>query len=218
MALALFVILLIGTAAGAFFVVHSWNRRRFREGVLILRWGLGIWAAYLAVLVVVSLAAPETEAAGGEVRFCGVDPDCTLSASVVETGYAKTLGNPPNELIAGDMFYLVTVRVLGLAPDRPRAPTLVGVVVDGKGREFRQSANGERAYRLQPGRTGPLQVMRGSWRTTMVFDLPGDIEKPALVLREGSELERLFELFLIGDEASLLHPKTKLRLLKHGEG
>jgi len=47
----------------------------------------------------------------------------------------------------------------------------------------------------------------------MIFDLPRDIERPAIVLREGGVFEQLLELFLIGDEASLSYPETKLRLL-----
>ena len=217
MGLALLGILLIGTVTGAVFVVRSWNRRQFQEGMLIVRWGLAIWAAYLATLVAVSLVTPNTEVTGGEVRFCGIDPGCALSASVVQIDYVKTLGNPPNELIADGMFYLVAVRVLGISPDQGTLPTLTGVVVDAQGREFGQSANGELAYRLLASQAPPLQVVRGSWRTTMVFDLPQDIERPALILHEGSALEQAFELFLIGDEASLLHPKTKLRLLKPEE-
>ncbi len=215
MGLALLGILLIGTVTGAFFVVHAWNRRRFQEGMLIVRWGLAIWAAYLATLVAVSLVTPNKDATGGEARFCGIDPDCALSASVTQIDYVKTVGNPPNELIADGMFYLVTVRVLGISQDQGTLPALTGVVVDDLGREFGRSANGERA--ILASQDPALQVARGSWRTTMVFDLPKDIERPALILNEGSVLERVFELFLIGDEASLLHPKTKLRLLKPEE-
>ena len=216
MGLALFGILLIGTVTGAFFIVRAWNRREFQEGMLILRWGLVIWVAYLAALFAVALVTPEREVGGGEVRFCGIDPECMLSASVIRITYAKTFGDPPREMIAQGMYYFVTVRVVGTSPEQAIRPALTGVVVDAKGRKYPQATEAERAYRLISTRpTEP--AMRGTSRTVMIFDLPLDIERPALIIREGSMIEDLFERFIVGDEASLFHPQTKLRLLKPEE-
>jgi hypothetical protein len=45
-----------------------------------------------------------------------------------------------------------------------------------------------------------------------VFDLPSDIRNPSLLITEGPWMGRLIELFLIGDEDSLFHKKTRFRL------
>lgn len=41
-----------------------------------------------------------------------------------------------------------------------------------------------------------------------MFDLPADVRSPRLHVYEGDLLARLSELFLIGDEDSLLHTRT----------
>ena len=62
-------------------------------------------------------------------------------------------------------------------------------------------------YQIVSGPSG------GSFRKTMVFDLPMDVQGPALVLQQGSWLDRMTQLFLVGDEDSMLHGKTKLQVV-----
>jgi hypothetical protein len=49
-----------------------------------------------------------------------------------------------------------------------------------------------------------------------VFDLPRSVRRPRLQFTEGYWIDRLIELFLIGDEDSLLHGKTTLLLQESG--
>ena len=85
------------------------------------------------------------------------------------------------------------------------------VVVDAQGKEYFPAAAAERLLRnlneagmpfttpLRPGET---------YQTTVVFDLPADIQSPTLLIHEGESETR----FVIGHENSLLHKKTRFQI------
>lgn len=63
-------------------------------------------------------------------------------------------------------------------------------------------------------------MVHGQDAATMVFDVPETALHPRLLVTEGEHLwpDRLFELFLVGDEKSMLHKKTTFALTGSGTG
>lgn len=217
MGLLLLAFTLFGGAAAVYFMVKARNQRDYstatRIGLCLLAW-LG---AYMLALLAVSILAPANKAGGGEVHFCGIDPACDLYATIEQVGYAKTLGNPPRELIAQGRYCIITVKVRSQSAKPDLKPDLTGTVVDSKGQEYSSFRDAELIVRQQQAASGQAAPRAGAWRAVMVFDVPDDIDRPALVLHAGSVFERLLELFIVGDEASLLHPDTKLRFMSPEE-
>jgi hypothetical protein len=151
---------------------------------------------YLGLVFLVSVTSLErTLPAGAPLRFCGLYLDCHLSASVEE---ARTTPLP-----GGGVRYTVTVRFASdarratLTLDRPDAR-----LVDDRGISIGSMA-GPRAMVLAPDT---------SVSADYVFDAPGPLENPRLLVRKGGFLERLTELFLVGDPDSFLHQPVTLAL------
>jgi len=46
----------------------------------------------------------------------------------------------------------------------------------------------------------------------LVFALPAGIQNPTLIVREGGWMDRMLQLFIIGEEDSLFHPTTRFPL------
>jgi hypothetical protein len=172
------------------------------------------WAAFLTT----SLTSQEQVLElNQEKRFCGFYLDCHLSASVTNVSRMKTLGPLPQPKTAAGLFYVVTVRIRSdamrarMSFDNPEA-----TVVDARGKQYERSVEAEAAWESAQGRAVPLaqEIEPGghSYTKDLVFDLPQDIEQPSLLLSKGGRLERLTEMFLVGDEDSWLHKKVKFRL------
>jgi len=80
---------------------------------------------------------------------------------------------------------------------------------------FGRSEPGERALAAARGAPPPLTQPvgpGGAYETMVVFDLPTDARDLRLYVTDGFWAERLVELFLIGDEDSILHSRTSFRL------
>jgi hypothetical protein len=174
---------------------------------------LGWATVYTSLLVSTSVRSHTRVLAPGHVkRFCGFYLDCHLGAAVVDVRRTPSLGAPPNEVRPAGEFYVVTLSVTSdarratLSLDNPQA-----VIVDALGRVYQRSALGERALATAVGPAIPLdQPLPGGshFTTPLVFDLPGDVRGPKLLLTDGSPIARLIEQFLIGDEDSFLHKRT----------
>ena len=202
-------------AGAIYFIFNARKQRKYDAATRTAKYLGALITLYILGLLAFSFLAPTKPAAGGEVQFCGVDPTCDLSAAPIQVLYLKTIGDPPSELVAAGMYYVVTVRAISRKGTAQIRPEMTGFIEDSRGRRFSQETLVERAYRAaqQRARTGAPPVPQGTYRTTMIFDLPRDVERPAIVLHEGGVFEQLLERFLIGDEASLFYPETKLRLL-----
>src|SRR6266851_5495857 len=88
-------------------------------------------------------------------------------------------------------------------------------VVDDLGTEYPRAAAAEREL----GDTASLERNLGPGESLVrrvVFDLPRSVRRPRLQFTEGYWIDRLIELFLIGDEDSLLHGKTTFLLQESG--
>ncbi len=179
---------------------------------------LAIPAAYLGALLLASLTSHERVLGLHEpVTFCGLYLDCHISVAVEQVDTAKTLGVGPAARTAQGVFYVVMVKYSSdairatLSPGRPTA-----TVLDARGRTFRRSPEGEGALAATQGKPVPLlrHLAPGEFELTVfVFDLPEDLAAPRLRLSPGTWVERLTELLLVGDDDSLLHRRTTIRLL-----
>ncbi len=165
--------------------------------------GCILGGAYAGALATTSLASDELMLPPGEPkRFCGAYLDCHLGVAVMD---ARVLGPVP--AAPGLRRVAVQVRVSSdarrarLALDRPSA-----TIRDAEGRRWFRDLDAERELGLDPDRAlGEALPPGGQRDVTLVFRLPGDVPLPRLQVEEGGRLERFAELFLIGDEDSLLH-------------
>lgn len=161
-------------------------------------------AAYLGALMAVSLGSHETVLpAGADKRFCGAYLDCHLGVAVLG---ARELGpgaaEPRKRSVAVQVRVSNDARRARLALDDPEA-----FLLDENGRRWPRSAVAERRLGLTPDRDLSSPLDPGGQRVvTLVFELPPGVRHPRLHVREGSSLERVTELLLLGDEDSLLHP------------
>jgi hypothetical protein len=201
-------------------VIHALlkQKRDLLKAILI---GAAIWiAAYLVVLISVSAVShAQVLGPGAEKRFCGFYLDCHLAASVDHVDTAHVIGGGSGEpplLRADGTWWIVTVRVSSnarrarLALLQPRL-----TVVDDPGTEYPRAAAAERDL----GDTTSLERKLGPGESLVrhvVFDLPRSVRRPRLQFTEGYWIDRLIELFLIGDEDSLLHGKITFLLQESG--
>ncbi len=217
MGVAFMVVALLAGVYALWLIRTAWRHREYDKAIKTGKWLLIGAGAYLAVLVAVSLASSgRVVSAGEEVRLCNALGDCNLAASVLQVDRKRTLGNPPREMIANGVYYLVTVKVTSYEPNPRLNPRdLSGVVVDEGGRKYPPFREGEREVQAGLGEE-PFAVQvsptGGSYRRVLVFELPVGIQNPTLIVREGRWLDRMLQLIIIGEEDSLLHPTTRLPL------
>lgn len=176
--------------------------------------GAAIWAgAYVLILMTVSLSSRERVLSLGEdKKFCGFYLDCHRQIAVTRVDTARVIGGAT----ASGIFYIVRLRVGSDA----KVATLQLVdprlkITDDRGRTFVRSQAGEQALAAVEGALPPLTrpIAAGeSYATAVVFELPADASRPRLLVTDGFWAERLVELFLIGDEDSLLHKRTSIPL------
>jgi hypothetical protein len=221
MGLALMFVMVVATGYLLYLIYRDRKHREYMQAMRTTKWLLLLVAGYVVVLIIVSsISRGDVLGGGGEVRFCGLEIDCTRTASIIFVERRKTLSNPPHELIANGIYYLVTVKVTNNAPNPNLEPrNLSGVVVDAYGRKHQEFVPGERELFLTASNGGKDPYARiagptgGSYKKTLVFDLPYNIENPMLMLQDGSWTDRFLELFLIGDEDSMFHAGTRLQIL-----
>jgi hypothetical protein len=208
----LFVVLVGGLAGGEMLarLLPRWGRP---EAVRVVRrFMLAGAAMYLGALLTVSLTSQERVLPRGEtLRFCGFYLDCHLGVAVEGVKRHATIG----ERRAAGVFYVVAVRV---SSDARRATLHLArpelLVVDREGRSYARSleaeealgASGDSASLVRPVPAGE------SYLTSVVFDLPAEIEEPRLLARDVSGIDRVLEAVLIGDEDSFLHKPAVLAL------
>jgi len=174
-----------------------------------------LWVTgYVTLLVGTSLASHEKLLSLGEAKaFCGAYLDCHLHASVDEVRTAATLGIPAREARARGRFHVVTLRISSDARRATLRPaSLEAVVFDARGERFERDLEAERALLGEPSRLDQAVGPSGFYTRTLVFDLPEGMHESRLYVGESDCMVRLTELFLIGDEESLLHKRVLFRL------
>lgn len=168
---------------------------------------VGVWfGVYAVLLVTVSLSSAEKTLNLNEPKaFCGFYLDCHIRAVVTDVMKTKTFGNKT----ADGEFYVVRVKIFSDARRAElglHAPELK--VVDADGRRFKRLADLE-----NPEMSWDMKVPAGnSFEKEAVFDLPENVSNPRLDIVEGVGVDKVFEMFLIGDEDSLWHKRSLFKL------
>lgn len=189
-------------------LIQSLTARRRQRAKLMLITMAAIAAAYLAAMLVFSLASHETVLARGEEKhFCELD--CHLAYSIVNSRQTKTVGEPPPQMVARGEFTVITVRTRfdertissgrGNAPLTPNPRRLL--LIDDRGNRYAPAAQfgTNLTTALSPGE---------SYTTDVVFDLPAGAKPATLLINEDDFITRL----VIGHENSLWHRQTKFQL------
>ena len=205
---------LLGVAA--LVLIQSLIVRRHGRAKFVLLAMLVIAGAYLAAILIFSLASHEKVLARGkEKHFCEID--CHLAYSIVNTRQSKTLGNPPTN--AQGSYTVVTIKTRfdettistrrgdGLLYPNSRVLTLI----DERGNKYSPSDEGQRALDTAQNSGKPLvtPLRPGeSYTTDVVFDLPADAKAATLLINEGEWETHL----VIGHENSPLHRQTRFQL------
>lgn len=201
---------LLAAAGAAVFGLRK-HRPRLVLGALF---GAGAWGAlYLAGLLATSLASDDRLLGWHHPKpFCGFYIDCHVSVSVEGVTTTPAIGEGAHRVTAEGMFYVVTLRY---SSNAIRAPLSTGspaaTIRDDQGRMYSRASEAEAVLTSTLEHPAPLPRTLApgeSVTTQIVFDLPPEAPAPRLYVRQGFGIDRLVELFLIGDEDSLLHRRT----------
>jgi hypothetical protein len=177
--------------------------------------GVAIWFAfYIALLVGTSLLSKERTIAVGDTdgkAFCGFYLDCHLHAAVTGVMRAKAIGN---KTAVGE-FYIVRVKVFSDA----RNPEIAFHLIEPNARIVMTDgtllARDLEAEALLPTADARLDSdIKGS--QTIEKDIVFNVDQPSsglkLLITEGYGIDKWIELFLVGDDDSLLHKETYFAL------
>jgi hypothetical protein len=205
----LFVIVFLASvttlAAVAVLALRGLRRRALR---LLVGYGLGA-ALYLGAVVLVSVISPQRVLVVGDDRC--FDDWCVAAESVA---IVSELGRGERAQKAAGTFYVVTLRLSNHARGRPQRASSAAVrLLDGRGRWYEVSPRGQAAFEAEHGPAAPLTAtipVGGSLTTVRVFDLPREARGVGLAVEHPVGFSP--GLLVIGDEASLLHTPTIVRL------
>ncbi len=216
------ILLCLGTVSLMFglalVLIFSLVTKRFRVTKISGSAIFVVAALYLSFLLIFSWrSSDQVLARGQEKHFCEID--CHLAYSVIDSRVTKTLGDAGNQLIAAGQFRVITIKTRfdenTISPRRgngllyPNSRVLS--VIDANGKQYFPYADAERLLHgsNQTGVpfTSPLRPSE-SYQSTVVFDLPADIQSPTLLIREGE----LATHFVIGHENSPLHKKALFQI------
>ncbi len=199
----LLILLVLGTAVAVVAGVASLFLRRWKFAGWVLAGVIVVWIVYLGAGTVAAVRAPQHIMSIGEDR-------CFDEMCFAVTGWNRT---PSRN--TGRSFYLVAVRITNRSRGRAqRELGRKGVLIDRSGRVYDVSAEGMRTFSPVGGRPFPgldAEVGPGqSLETTLVFDLPTDVDYPGFAL--GSSLALNPARIVIGDEDHFLHWPTVVTL------
>ena len=111
MGLALMMVMVMGGAYATLLIVQAWKRREYQHALGTGKWLLAGIGVYFVALLGFSVTSNDRLAGSEGVQFCGLDGACGTSGAIVRVEHKKTAGNPPRELMADGMYYVVTVKV-----------------------------------------------------------------------------------------------------------
>lgn len=216
------VLLFLGTGFGIFVfglaLIYSLVRKKSLLMRITLVGMVIIVGLYFVIMLGFSFASRENVLARGqEKHFCEID--CHLAYSITDVRQTKTLGNAPDQVAAGGMFRVVTLKTrfdetttsLNRGDGLLYPNSRIVAVIDERGRKYFPSSEGQKALeRSQAAGTPLTNPLRPgeTYTTTLAFDLPNDIGNPTLLLREGDSVTH----FVIGHENSPLHKKTRFQI------
>jgi hypothetical protein len=180
-------------------------------------------AAYFSLLLGVSTGSKATVLEpGARKAFCGAYIDCHIGVTVVDSWRSTELISDDQSWSASGEFVFVDVEFSSDAMNYQfhlRNPEFTLVAVNGGRFERARHLEYEVASRLGQAQSLSTQLGPGeSTRMTLVFEIPKDTSDLRLHATLGELGERFVELFLIGDEDSLLHRPVLLRLDETANG
>ena len=199
-------------------VLHALKTRRRVRARRVSLAALTLIGFYLLIMLAFSFVSREKVLASGvEKHFCEID--CHLAYSVMNVERMKTEGRAPNEATAKGVFYVVTIKTRfdETTISRARGDALLWpnsrevMISDALGNVYGVSDEGERALQASQGAGTPLKTpLRPgeSYTTNLVFDLPANVVRPEMLMREGDFITH----FIIGHENSFWHGKTRFSL------
>ena len=206
----LFVVVVLASVSTLIAAFVQILRRHVRRALTMLSvLGVGL-AAYVGVVIAVSLASSQGVVAAGQDRC--FDDWCVAVESAASVG---TLGEGDQAISANGVFYVVTLRLSNHGRGRPQRASSAAVFLrDEEGRTYDVSRDGQRAFEAGHGPTAPLTTMLAVGQpvvTVRVFDVPASARISGLTIQHPVGLGP--GLFVIGDESSLFHEPT-LSLLR----
>ena len=204
-------------AAGAVAAIVSARRGRMETA---RRFAVGLSALavlYVGAALAVSLASREVVLPHRETKFfCGFYPDCHLNVAVMDVSGTPAVGDGASQRTAQGSFFFVTIRVGSEAETETLSLHRPAVhVVDDLGRTFDPLPPGTPGLDGIAGVEGLSQPVAAgkAYLTVLAFDLPKGLTNPRLHINAVDGWPgRLCEMFLMGDEDSLLHKKTTFSL------
>lgn len=204
-----FIVVFLGTVAVLVTVLVRALRRRLTQAVRLLAVYGVFLALYLCVVIAVSLATPQRFIDMGEDRcfddWC-VAVESVDTASVLEQGEQITKAN--------GTFYVVTLRLSNHARGRAQRASSAAVYLrDDQQRRHDVSRQGQNAYEAEHGPTAPLTAslpLGQSLITVRVFDAPVNAHILGLTIEHPVGFGP--GVFIIGDDSSLMHKRTLIRL------
>lgn len=188
--------------------IASLRGRRQRAVTLLLRCGFVV-AIYLGAVVVVSLLTPR--------RVVEIDEDWCFDdwcVAVDSVSFAHEVGPSERPVRANGMFCIVRLRLSNHARGRDQRASSAAVhLLDEVGHRYEVSLEGQSAYESQYGPTPPLTAtipLGQSVTTVRLFDVPRVLSDVGLTVVHPEGFAP--GLFIIGDQASLFHRRTVVRL------
>ncbi len=197
--LALTALIVLGAGVMSLRALLRADRPRAGRWTIVM---LLLLAAYGGALVIVSATSrPVTLSPGQAKYFCGFYIDCHIGVAVVDdrTDTVDTSGEVVRHVVTVEMRSDARRATIGVTGVRAE-------LVAADGRRFQPedpAAGSALEERLPAG---------ASYRRDLVFEVPADTGPLTLDVSEGWWVDRLIEQVIIGDEDSLLHPRTTLAL------
>jgi len=218
MGLLLMLATILGVIGAAVLIIGSSIKQVYALTKLVFGAVVVWFGLYFALLLYTSQTSKERTLNFNEPKaFCGFYLDCHLHAAVTDVKQIKTIGDGANQKTAQGIFYIVTVKVfsdakraeLGLVTPRAR-------VIDAEGKGFERETEAEKVLEIINSNAVPFDKQLGPrgelFTKEIVFDLPSDVKNPKLDFTQGHVIDRVIELFLIGDEDSLFHKPVRFSL------
>ena len=177
--------------------------------------GIVIWSIfYVVMLFGFSLMSTERDLALNEPKpFCGFYLDCHMHTAVTNVRRTRTIGNK----IANGEFYIVAVKVFSDAKAATLGLLTVDAhVVDAADQKYTRDMDAETALGPQPEFDKKISPVE-SFQKEIVFDLPVNVSKPRLDIREGYGIDHAIEAVLVDDEDSIFHKRNYFVLSEQTE-
>lgn len=200
-------------------LIYGLVKKRFNvvKGTSVLM--VIIIGIYFVILILVSIHSHNRLLSLGEVKhFSGFYLDSHLGAEVMDVKKTDTIDSLTNVKSAQNQdFYLVTLKITNNA----RRATLrlhdpIVEIMDEQGKRFRPQFIGKTLIHSPQNGIPQLALPVGpnddSFTQDLVFEIPSSVQGLKLLVEEGDWFP---EIFLIGDEKSLLHKKTYFQIEPH---